>query len=164
MARDKISGFELDRRRWLKLPSLRHCYPSTTRRAAPEWDRRGSAGMRCHSPRMFVDGATLHPSTAHRTAKYAPRSTACPTRLRYCAHLRRPLALPLSNRGHRRADRPRGIPVSKQNGPGHFPGRVPIIACYFPPAVPCCPSHDASWDSCCDFRSTQLLMRSMDCL
>ncbi len=35
---------------------------------------------------------------------------------------------------------------------------------YCPPAEePCCPSHDASWVSCCDFRSTQLLMRSMDC-
>jgi hypothetical protein len=35
---------------------------------------------------------------------------------------------------------------------------------YCPPAdEPCCPSQDASWVSCCDFRSTQLLMRSMDC-
>jgi hypothetical protein len=35
---------------------------------------------------------------------------------------------------------------------------------YFPPAVPCSPSHDASCGSCCAFRSTQLLMRSIDCL
>ena len=37
-------------------------------------------------------------------------------------------------------------------------------AIYFPPAIPCWPSHDASCGSCCDFKSTQLLMRSMDCL
>ncbi len=33
-----------------------------------------------------------------------------------------------------------------------------------PPAEELCsPSHDASCGSCCDFRSTQLLMRSIDC-
>ncbi|MCU1300447.1 MAG: hypothetical protein JWQ87_731 [Candidatus Sulfotelmatobacter sp.] len=38
-------------------------------------------------------------------------------------------------------------------------------ASYCPPAVElCCPSQDASCGSCCDFRSTQLLMRSTDCL
>ena len=52
----------------------------------------------------------------------------------------------------------------QENGPGSVPGRDSQLLFYFPPAVPCFPSHDASCGSCCDFRSTQLLMRSMDCL
>ena len=39
----------------------------------------------------------------------------------------------------------------------------PNLNAYWPPADElCCPSHDASCGSCCDFRSTQLLICSMD--
>jgi hypothetical protein len=41
---------------------------------------------------------------------------------------------------------------------------VLVALIYCPPAEdPCCPSHDSSCGSCCAFRSTQLLMRSIDC-
>jgi hypothetical protein len=47
--------------------------------------------------------------------------------------------------------------------PGSRPATRFANAAYCPAAdEPCCPSHDASCGCCCDFRSTQLLMRSID--